>query len=380
MLLFLRFRGHPAPAFCDPVMAITTDSTQPGAGKLRTDSSSFDPEAAVRLPPRTTGSLVRDSSAVTMSGERPPGRPRPVSSALLHESIAPDRKQASSTDPQRKMAPAEFNTAMVHFYRGEVQRSNTWRTRLDTTTYWAVLTAGATLSFTFSSPLSPHFVIPINSILVTVFLVMEARRYRYYEIWASRVRVIETGYLAPMLAPDSVPRDQEWASHLASDLLTPHFTISVWEAIGRRLRRNYLWIFLLLALSWNLKVYLHPVPADTFELFLQRATVGLVPGWIVFIVGFVFNATIFIFAVSTIRLREATGEVLPRHEFSLHPLQRVSSWTRAASSGTRATVRRAKRARHRLRGGTTGEFRKIDITQTPERRIHVSETPDRVIK
>jgi hypothetical protein len=194
------------------------------------------------------------------------------------------------------------------------------------------------------------------------------------------VRVIETGYLAPMLAPDSVPRDQEWASHLANDLLTPHFTISVWEAIGRRLRRNYLWIFLLLALSWNLKVYLHPVPADTFQLFLQRATVGLVPGWIVFIVGFAFNMMIFVFAVGTIRLREATGEVLPRHQFSLHPLQRMSSWTKAAAaSGGRATVRRAKRARHRLRGGA-GEFRKIDVTQTPDRRIHVSETPDRVIK
>jgi len=89
----------------------------------------------------------------------------------------------------------------------------------------------------------------------------------------------------------------------------------VWEAIGRRLRRNYLWIFLLLALSWNLKVYLHPVPADTFQLFLQRATVGLVPGWIVFIVGFVFNMAIFLFAVGTIRLREATGEVLPDTSF-----------------------------------------------------------------
>jgi len=203
---------------------------------------------------------------------------------------------------------------------------------------------------------------------------MEARRYRYYEIWASRVRVMETGYLAQMLAPDSVPRDQEWASHLASDLLTPHFTISVWEAVGRRLRRNYIWLFALLALSWNLKVYLHPAPATNFDEFLVRATVGVVPGWIVFIVGFVFNATLFVFAVSTIRLREATGEVLPRHEFSLHPLQRVSSWTRAASSGTRATVRRARRARQRMRGG---EIRKIEITQTPERRIHVSETPDR---
>ena len=95
------------------------------------------------------------------------------------------------------MSPAEVNTAMVHFYRGEVQRSNTWRNRLDTTTNWAVLTAGATLSFAFSSPNNPHFVIPINSILVAIFLLMEARRYRYYEIWASRVRVLETGYFAP---------------------------------------------------------------------------------------------------------------------------------------------------------------------------------------
>jgi len=91
--------------------------------------------------------------------------------------------------------PAEFNTAMIHFYRGEVQRSNTWRNRLDTTTNWAVLTAGATLSFVFSSPTNPHFVIPINSILVAIFLLMEARRYRYYEIWSSRVRIIETDIL-----------------------------------------------------------------------------------------------------------------------------------------------------------------------------------------
>jgi uncharacterized membrane protein len=74
----------------------------------------------------------------------------------------------------RRMSPAEFNAAMIHFYRGEVQRSNTWRNRLDTTTNWAVITAGATLSFVFSSPNNPHFVIPINSILVAIFLLMEA--------------------------------------------------------------------------------------------------------------------------------------------------------------------------------------------------------------
>ena len=351
-------------------MAIRTEPTQRLSDKARTDSGIHDSRISTRVPLRTgapTGPLPNPPS------ERVTGKLRPVSGAI-HESVIPDRKTNASTDALRKLSPAEFNTAMSHFYRGEVQRSNTWRSRLDNTTYWAVITVAGALSFAFSSPTNPHFLIPIISLLVAIFLLMEARRYRYYEIWASRVRVIETGYLAQMLAPNGIPRDQEWASHLASDLLTPHFTISVWEAIGRRLRRNYIWLFMLLALSWNLKVYLHPQAAVNFDEFVSRATVGLVPGSIVILVGVTFNFTLFIFALSTIRLREATGEVLPRHQFSLHPLQRVSSIARAASSVPRATVRRAKRARHRLRG--TGELK----TQTADRKIHVSETPDRILK
>lgn len=279
----------------------------------------------------------------------------------------------------RRMTPSEFNTAMIHFYRGEVQRSNTWRNRLDTTTNWAVITAGATLSFVFSSPYNPHFVIPINSLLVVIFLLMEARRYRYYEIWSSRVRILETGYFAHLLMPEQQPAEETWAEHLAADLMTPHFTITEWEAVGRRLRRNYLWIFALLALSWNLKVYLHPLPARDFDVFMDRATVGVVPGWIVFVIGVLFNSAILIFAIGTLRLREATGEVLPQHEFSLRPLQRMTNWTRAASAATRRTTVRAKRARQRVRSATaTGEFRKIDLTESPDRDrrgIDISETP-----
>jgi uncharacterized membrane protein len=294
--------------------------------------------------------------------ERVTGRLRPASPL---ESSAGDSAAQRTSGLMRRMAPAEFNTAMIHFYRGEVQRSNTWRNRLDTTTNWAVITAGATLSFVFSSPSNPHFVIPINSILVAIFLVMEARRYRYYEIWSSRVRVLETGYFASLLDPENTPTDEAWAQHLAADLITPHFTITEWEAIGRRLRRNYLWIFALLALSWNLKVYLHPLPARDFNSFIDRATVGVVPGWMVFVVGVVFNAAIAIFAIGTLRLREATGEVLPKHEFSLHPIRTMTNWTAAT---TRRTTVRAKRARQRVRSGSaTGEFKKIDITETPDR-------------
>jgi hypothetical protein len=86
---------------------------------------------------------------------------------------------------------------------------------------------------------------------------------------------------------------------------------------------------------------------------------------LVFAVGVVFNAAIAIFAIGTVRLREATGEVLPQHQFSLRPLQRMTSWTRVAARPR--TSLRAKRARQRVRSGSaTGEFRKIDISETPD--------------
>lgn len=319
-------------------------------------------------PKGTTGPLS--------SGERTgtTGRLRPPPTSGIHRTDAPTRPAQSTQEQPLKLSPAEFNTAMVHFYRGEVQRSNTWRNRLDTTTNWAVITAGATLSFAFSSIHNPHFVIPINSVLVIFFLFMEARRYRYYELWSSRVRVLETGYFARLLAPQTTI-DREWAEHLAADLMTPHFTISEWEAVGRRLRRNYLWIFVLLAASWNLKVYLHPWPIANFDEFLERASVGRIPGAAIFMVGIVFNLGVLIFAVATVRLREATGEVLPEHDFSL---RRIPGFRRTAEGAARtsATLRRAKRARQRVKTTSTlsGEFKRVDITEPPDRKTVTEET------
>ncbi len=289
----------------------------------------------------------------------------------IHTSTVPDsfkafaeevrrRNQKPRTAPvsiPQKLQPAEFNTAMVHFYRGEIQRSNIWRNRLDATTNWAVITAGATLSFVFSSPDNPHFAIPINTILVSIFLFMEARRYRYYEVWANRVRVLETGYFAPMLSHRAIPPDKEWADHISADLIAPHFTISEWEAVGRRLRANYLWIFILLALSWALKIYIHPSPIPTasdmdrerfWEIFFNRAQVGLAPGWMVIMIGALFNLTIFFVAFSTLKLRDASSEVLPLESFEWHPFKQVSEW--AGSSLSRNNpIRRSKKARQRMR-------------------------------
>ena len=335
--------------------------------------------------PRVSGPLAPLDRAKTPKPQ--PAPPTEPETSSIHQTISPEQAAAASVAPPRvprKFTAAEFNTAMVHYYRGEVSRANTWRNRLDTTTNWAVLTTGATLSFAFSSPTNPHFVIVINSILVSFFLIMEARRYRYYEIWSSRVRVLETGYFTQVLAPDLAP-DEVWVEHLINDLKTPHFTISEWEAIGRRLRRNYLWIFALLAAAWNLKVYLHPVPAYDFNAFIDRATVGLVPGEVVFVVGVIFNVGVFIFAMATVRLREAVGEVLPEHDF--HPLQKMTDWTRAATTKRQtATVRRAKKARERTRattppraGSVTGEWKRSDLARAQQQQssddIHRTQFP-----
>lgn len=270
------------------------------------------------------------------------------------------RSQKPKTTPltlPQKLQPAEFNTAIVHFYRGEVQRSNVWRGRLDATTNWAVITAGATLSFVFSSPDNPHFAIPINTLLVSIFLFMEARRYRYYEVWANRVRVLETGYFAPMLSQRTIAPDKEWAEHISTDLISPHFTISEWEAVGRRLRANYLWIFILLALSWSLKIYIHPSPIPTaseadrrvfWDILFARAQVGLAPGWLVIVAGGFFNMLIFFVAFTTIKLKDASSEVLPLESFEWHPLKQVSDWAES-NLKRRNTIRRSKKARQRMR-------------------------------
>lgn len=216
-----------------------------------------------------------------------------------------------------QLKASEFVTAMVHFFRAEIQRANVWRQRLDTTTNWAVVATGATLSISFSQPNVHHGVIILNTLLVTWFLFMEARRYRYYELWSYRVRLMETDFYAAMLVPPFHP-SPEWAESLAENLLAPRFPISMWEAFGRRLRRNYLWIYLILFVSWMGKSYLFPQPVLTLQEFIARGAVGPIPGEAVIAVGIGYHLFLLIVALATITMTRASGEVLPRfgEEFS----------------------------------------------------------------
>ncbi|MCK6625588.1 MAG: DUF2270 domain-containing protein [Anaerolineae bacterium] len=238
--------------------------------------------------------------------------PEPIPTSSVN-SAATDGPENVWTHRGYRMRAGEFNTAMVHFYRGELQRSNTWRLRLDSTTNWAVITTGAVLTFAFGSVGNSHVVILISFLLVWLFLVIESRRYRYYELWTLRVRLLETDFFAAMLTPPFAPHP-EWATRLADTLLTPEFPITQLEALGRRLRRNYIWIYLILGLAWVVKLMLHPTPVDTLERFFNRASIGFIGGHVVATGVACFFLGIFLVAILTAGLRAAAGEVLPQSE------------------------------------------------------------------
>jgi uncharacterized membrane protein len=233
---------------------------------------------------------------------------------------------------------AHFTTAMVHFYRGEVTRANTWRTRLDATTNWAVITVGAGLTFVFGAPQNPHFVLILVLLLMITFLYIEARRYRYYFLWSYRIRLMETDFFAAMLAPPFRP-SSDWADHLVESLLRPSFPITRWEAVGRRFRRNYVWLVTLLLISWGAKLALHPTPTPDWATVVERAAVGDIPGvWVMSAAAAIYGMLSVLAVAASLpaawrealtkppwrlgrRLRRATGPFVPEP----HPQARLAT-------------------------------------------------------
>ncbi|MCI0477726.1 MAG: DUF2270 domain-containing protein, partial [Anaerolineales bacterium] len=155
------------------------------------------------------------------------------------------------------------------------------------------------------------------------FLWIEARRYRYFELFSYRVRLLETDFFAAMLVPPFQP-SPDWAETLATSLLRPKFPISNWEAIGRRLRRNYLAILGVLLLVWVFKLYSLPTPALSFQEFAARAAIGPVTGMTVLTIVSIIAAILILMAMATLRLHDATGEVLEQPKvFQRLGIQRV---------------------------------------------------------
>jgi uncharacterized membrane protein len=215
------------------------------------------------------------------------------------------RESAPTTARKPEFSAAEIG-ALAHLYRGEVYRSTVWRTRLDSTTNWAVVTTGIALSATFSSAEASPLPMVLVGLIVSVFLLLEARRYRYFNVWRARARLLETDFFAPMIRGEGVQWASSWAELLAKDYCNPHYHISFGRAIGRRLRRTYAWIFVIQAIAYYGKLAIHPAPLGTLADLWERAAIGPIPGGLVVVAGVLFHGGWAVFAFVTFRMEMAS--------------------------------------------------------------------------
>jgi uncharacterized membrane protein len=215
---------------------------------------------------------------------------------------------------QKSIYDPGYVNAMSHFYRGELGRIMVWRQRLDITTNWAITSSTAIITIAFSNREVPHLIFFFNLAIVWGMLWIEARRYRFYDAFRARVRMLEAHFLVPMVMENREMLQGEWKKLVCEDLILPSFKISKLDAVGRRLKRNYVFIFILIMVAWVTKIFLHAsMTLDGLPAFYRALRVGHIPSWIV---AAIFVATLACVIGITIYVsKKTTGEV---SEFRAH--------------------------------------------------------------
>jgi uncharacterized membrane protein len=106
----------------------------------------------------------------------------------------------------------------------------------------------------------------------------------------------------------------EWKKLVCEDLILPCFKISKLEAIGRRLKRNYMFIFILILMAWVVKIFLHAsAPISDFVSFYHALRIGNIPSWLV---ALIFAGTfVTVISITIYVSKKSSGEI---SEFGTH--------------------------------------------------------------
>lgn len=234
--------------------------------------------------------------------------------AVATENIPGAPTDEATISLQKSLYDPGYVNAMSHFYRGELSRIMIWRQRLDITTNWAITSSTAIITIAFANRDVPHIIFFFNLAIVWAMLWIEARRYRFYDAFRARVRMLEAHFLVPMIMENRQMLQGEWKKLVCEDLILPSFKISRFEAVGRRLRRNYIFIFILIMVAWVTKIFLHAnEPIKDIWAFYRSLGVGHIPAWLV---AFIFVGTFALVIAITIYVgKKTSGEI---SEFGAH--------------------------------------------------------------
>ena len=202
--------------------------------------------------------------------------------------LASDKKTDSSYS-------SNSANALIHLYRAEVGRMTSYRQRLDMTTNWAVVTSAGIASFAFSNEVT-HAVFLFAMFMNYFFLHLESRRFRQYEIAHHRVRIMERFFYPAMLGD---PVDGSWHQVLLGELAKPMSPMRRIDAMGWRLRRNYLWLYSGILIVWVTKVDTARLKGEvySFSEYLELYHVGNIHGWIIVLFVVLFYVVLINMAV-----------------------------------------------------------------------------------
>ncbi|MEP9389236.1 DUF2270 domain-containing protein [Mesorhizobium sp. KR9-304] len=214
--------------------------------------------------------------------------------------------QLPSQLSQGPLSSNEFVTTVAHFHRAEIARMAGWRDRIDRTTNWAITVVAAMLSLSLSTSSAHHGVLIFAMLLIMLLLWIEARRYRFFDVYRARVRQLERHYFAQLFSPQP-DHAANWLAILGESLRTPKFHISHWTAFARRLRRNYIHMFAIVLFAWVLKISTPSLQSETTGSgglvataaeAVNNAALGPLPGWLVVAAVAAFYVALFLVALT----------------------------------------------------------------------------------
>ena len=218
------------------------------------------------------------------SGPARPGGGEPADACIMarrwttrKRSAAAGREDSKGIRSPGRSTSASWCTSTA----AEVHRSTVWRQRLDATTNWAVLTTAAMLSFFLSDTAArahhPAAVEPDHPLL-------PADRGPPLPLLRGlpRPRAHAGGELPDpgRDATAGVADGRRGARWWRRDLDLPKYKTTLLEAIGFRLRRNYIFIFLIVLGGWCVKLVLHPDLATSWGEVWARIAVAGLPSWV----------------------------------------------------------------------------------------------------
>lgn len=180
-------------------------------------------------------------------------RPTAVISPMADDTNPPPDPDEQPTTSLAPTDAGSLSSLLPHVYRGEISHATNAHNRMDQTTNWAITLLAVLLSVVFASPDIPAYLLLIGIIALATFLTHEVRRYRFFDHYRARVRLMQQHVVANMLTPPEIDHES-WRETLGDDLRHPTYKVTTIEALSHRLHHIYGLLFAILGAAWVMKI------------------------------------------------------------------------------------------------------------------------------